>query len=61
MAKQYSKQWVIDLLRRLDFPGAADEAAKTLPDPVDIDELERFADRHGISRDDLISRSGGSP
>ena len=61
MAKQYSKQWVIDLLRRLDFPAAADEAVKTLPDPVDLDELEKFAQRHGISRDDLISRSGGSP
>ena len=61
MAKQYSRQWVIDMLRRLDFPGAAEEAATVLPDPVDIDELEEFAQRHGISRDDLISRSGGSP
>jgi hypothetical protein len=61
MALQYSRQSVIDMLRRLDFPGAADEAARALPDPVDIDELEKFAQQHGISRDDLISRSGGSP
>ena len=61
MAKQYSRQWVINMLSRLDFPAAAEEAPRVLPDPVDLDELEKFAQRHDISRDDLISRSGGSP
>ena len=61
MAIEYSRQSVIDILRRLGFPQVADEAAVVLPDPVDIDQLQKFAERHGISHDDLISRSGGSP
>ena len=55
------RQWVIDLLRRLGYTRAADEAARELPDPVSLEEIEKFGDRHGISRDEITSQMGGSP
>lgn len=55
------RQWVIDVLRRLGYREAADYAARELPDEVSRKELEEFADRHGIGRDELIDRMGGSP
>jgi hypothetical protein len=58
---QYSRQWVVDMFRRMGYPQLADEALRDLPDPVDLDELQGWSMRHGISRDDLISRMGGSP
>ena len=33
------RQWVIDLLRRLGYTQAAEEAARELPDPVSIEEI----------------------
>ena len=55
------RQWVIDLLRRLGYTRAAEEAARELPDPVTMEEIRSFGDRHGISRAELISEMGGSP
>jgi hypothetical protein len=55
------RQGMIDLLRRLGYTQAADEAARTLPDPVSLDELRQLADRFHISHDELISQMGGSP
>ena len=55
------RQWVIDLLRRLGYTKAAEEATHELPDPVSMEEIKRFGDRHGISRDELMSQLGGSP
>jgi hypothetical protein len=56
-----SRQQVVDLLRRMGYPQQADIAARELPDPVEMDQLVEFADRHGITRDELESRMGGSP
>jgi hypothetical protein len=56
-----SRQWVVDTLRRMGYAQEADQAARELPDPVDLEELRAFGDRHGISRDELNSRMGGSP
>ena len=56
-----SRQWVVDMLRHMGYAHEADEAAQELPDPVDIEQLTEFGDRHGISRDELTSRMGGSP
>ena len=39
----------------------ADEAARTLPAQVSAEELTAWGDRHGINRDELMSRMGGSP
>ena len=57
----YSKQWVADGLRRMGYPQAADEALQVLPEEVDQQQVEEFCRRYGISRDELISRMGGSP
>jgi hypothetical protein len=57
----YSRQWVVDTLRRIGYLQEADEASRVLPDDVDLEQLQEFGDRHGISRDDLIDRMGGSP
>ena len=56
-----SRQWVVDMLRHIGYAQEADEAAQELPDPVDLEQLREFGDRHGISRDELNSRMGGSP
>jgi hypothetical protein len=55
------RQWVVDTLRRLGYEHEAEEAARVLPDPVEIEELIQFGDRYGIDRDELTSRMGGSP
>jgi len=52
---------VVELLRKTGYAEQADEAERVLPDPVDYDELQRFAVRQGITIDQLISRMGGSP
>jgi hypothetical protein len=39
----------------------ADEAARELPDPVDLDRAAELLAPHGITKDALISRMGGSP
>lgn len=57
----YSRQWLVDTLRRLGYPQEADEALRVLPEEVDLKQLQEFGDRHGISRDELTSRMGGSP
>jgi hypothetical protein len=57
----HDRQWVVDSLRRLGYMQAADEAAQELPDQVSAEQLLDFADRHGISRDEVISQMGGSP
>jgi hypothetical protein len=32
-----------------------------LPEQVSLDEVIKFTDRFGISRDEVMSRMGGSP
>ena len=56
----YDRQWIVDQLRRLGYTQEADEAA-TLPAQVSAEELTAWGDRHGITRDELMSRMGGSP
>jgi hypothetical protein len=56
-----SLQYVVGVLRRAGLPQLADEALRTLPDPVDNKELEQFAAEHGVSRETLTERMGGSP
>jgi hypothetical protein len=57
----YSRQWVVDTLRRFGYLQEADEALRVLPDDIDLNQLEEFGNRHGISRDELINQMGGSP
>ena len=58
---QYSRQHVVDVLRHAGWSELADEASRTLPDPVDATKLEAWGIQHGISYDVLQSRFGGSP
>jgi len=57
----YSRQYVADRLRLQGFPVLADLALRDLPDPVDIDQLENWGMRYGVTKDDVISQMGGSP
>ena len=58
---QFSKKDVIDMLNRLGYTELAEEASRILPDPVDADRLEALGLQYGLTRDELISRMGGSP
>ena len=57
----YSRQWVVDTLRRLGFTQAADDALRDLPEEIDAQQLREFGDQHGLSSDILTERMGGSP
>ena len=57
----YSRQYVADRLRRQGFPELADLALRELPDPVDVDQIQAWGMRYGVTKDDLISQMGGSP
>jgi hypothetical protein len=59
--QQYRRQYVIDVLHTLRRPDLAEEALKDLPDPVDVDRLGAWMTEHGLSRDELVNRLGGSP
>jgi hypothetical protein len=59
--QQYSKQHVLDVLHTLQRPDLADEASRDLPDPVDIDRLAPWMLERGLTRDEIVSRLGGSP
>jgi hypothetical protein len=56
-----SLQQCVSVLRRAGLAELAEEAQRTLPDPVDREDLERFAAAHGLSREFLTERMGGSP
>lgn len=55
------RQHVVHILRMAGLPDLADEAQRELPDPVEYDHAARFLAQHGITKDDLINRRGGSP
>jgi hypothetical protein len=57
----YSRQYVVDGLRRLGLPEMAEKALHELPERIDSDQLGRWGMRHGITLDDVISLMGGSP
>jgi hypothetical protein len=59
--QEYSRQHVIDVLKTVGRPDLADEASRDLPDPVDVDQLVPWMLQHGLSRDEMVSRMGGSP
>jgi hypothetical protein len=58
---QVARQHVVDILRTAGLPQVADEASRSLPDPVDMERAAQFLQRYGITKDVLISRMGGSP
>ena len=56
-----ARQHVVDLLRVAGLPDLAEEAHQMLSDPVEYNHAERFLAQYGITKDELISRVGGSP
>lgn len=58
---QLSRQQVINVLRKTGFPQLADEARDSLPDPVDSEQVEAWAQTHDVNLSQLIDRMGGSP
>jgi hypothetical protein len=48
-------------MNHMGYAEAAEEASRVLPDPVDLEQLEKFSNRYGISRAELESRMGSSP
>ena len=57
----YTRQWLVDLLRRIGYAQAADEALREMPEEFDMKELQEFGERHGLSRDEVTDAMGGSP
>jgi hypothetical protein len=55
------RQHVVHILQMAGLPDLAEEAQRVLPDPVEYDHAARFLAQHGITKDELISRRGGSP
>jgi hypothetical protein len=56
-----TKREIVRMLRNTGLEDVADEAELSLPDEVDLERAAEFGLRHGITRDELISRMGGSP
>jgi len=52
---------VVGILRMAALPDLAEEARRVLPDPVEYNRAERFLAEYGVTKDELISRRGGSP
>jgi hypothetical protein len=49
------------MLRIAGLSALAEEAHRVLPDPVECNHAERFLARYSVTKDELISRRGGSP
>ena len=56
--EQVSRQHVVDELRQAGWSDLADEASRTLPDPVDVTQLEAWGIQHGVSFEDLKGQFG---
>jgi len=56
-----TKHQFVKLLRRAGYPDVAQAAARALPDPPTIADLDQFCTLHGLSRSSLMDRMGGSP
>ena len=58
---QVTREHVVGILRMAALPELAKEARRVLPDPVEYNRAERFLAEYGVTKDELISRRGGSP
>jgi hypothetical protein len=60
MVVSYQKEHVVEMLRRTGFADAAAAATTELPEEIDLDDLQNWAAKHGITRDAIVSQMGGS-
>lgn len=58
---QVTRQHVVDILRTAGLRELAEEAHRVLPDPIEYNHAARFLAEYGVTKDELISRMGGSP
>jgi hypothetical protein len=58
---QWSRQGVVNALRRAGMDDAAADAAQVLPDPVDSADIVPFCERHGMSKEEMMELMGSSP
>ena len=58
---QVTRQHVVDILRTAGLRELAEKAHRVLPDPIEYNHAARFLAEYGITKDELISRMGGSP
>jgi hypothetical protein len=58
---EQSKQQVSELLHKAGLFDAAEAGIRELPDTVDLEQVQEWGLRRGVSRDVLVSRLGGSP
>ena len=58
---QVTREHVVGILRVVALPDLAEEARRVLPDSVEYTFAERFLAQYGLTKDELISRRGGSP
>jgi hypothetical protein len=61
MTRRVTRAHVVGILRAAGLLEAADDAERELPDEVEYQLAEEYVGRHGITKDELISRMGGSP
>ncbi|HET7467289.1 MAG TPA: hypothetical protein VFL29_11530 [Candidatus Dormibacteraeota bacterium] len=57
----YTRKWLVDLLRRLGYVEAANDALRDMPEEFDLTRLQEFGEQHDISRDEVTGALGGSP
>jgi hypothetical protein len=58
---QVTKRHIVEVLRMAGLSQVAEEANRSLPDEMTMEHAEQFVGRYGITKDQLISRMGGSP
>jgi len=61
-SERRSKAELLRVLQRIEVPQATiDEIRSELPDFVDLDDAGTLFQKYGLTRDEIISRLGGSP
>ena len=58
---QVTRQHVVDILRTAGLRELAEEAHRVLPNQVEYNHAALFLAQYGLTKDELISRMGGSP
>jgi len=58
---QTTRENIVAALRHAGLVDEAEHAERLLPDSGEFDEMVKPLEAHGISRDMLIDRLGGSP
>ena len=58
---QTTRDNIVAVLRHAGLVDEAERAERSLPESGEFDEMIKLCEAHGVSRDMLIDRLGGSP